>query len=273
MRARLRALTRRTVARACAVAARREPGLRILTYHRVNEDHARDRLSVRPEAFASQMEALAVSGRPVLRLTEALPALRGACPLPAGAVALTFDDGFQDNFTHALPVLERFGFAVTFFVVTAYVGSLDTLDRYRSCCGADRMLDWEQVRTMRAHGHDIGGHGRTHRELALLSEADARAEAEGCARDLESHTGDRPRLFCYPRGSERAGVRRIVGEAGFQAACTVHPGPNPPGTALLALRRTEISADDTLADFRLKLEGGFDAWHRVVQGLPAWRAR
>jgi len=261
------------VARGCAIAARREPGLRILTYHRVNADHPRDRLSVRPEAFASQMEALARSGRPVLRLADALPALQGARPLPAGAVAVTFDDGFRDNLTHALPVLERFGFAATFFVVTGYVGSLETLARYRRCCAADGMLDWEQVRALRAHGSDVGGHGRTHRELALLSEAEARAEAEGCARDLETHTGDRPRLFCYPRGSESAGVRRIVGEAGFEAACTVRPGPNPPGTPLLALSRTEVSADDTLTDFRLKLEGGFDAWHRVVQGLPAWGAR
>jgi peptidoglycan/xylan/chitin deacetylase (PgdA/CDA1 family) len=239
----------------------------------VNDAHPRDRLSVRPDAFAAQMETLALSGRPVLVLAGTLPALRGACPLPAGAIALTFDDGFQDNFTHALPVLERFGFRATFFVVTSYVGSSGTLERYRGCCAADRMLDWEQVCSMRARGQAIGGHGRTHRELALLSDADTHAEAEGCSRDIEARTGERPSLFCYPRGSESAAVRKIVGEAGFEAACTVHPGPNPPGIDLLALRRTEISADDTIAEFHLKLEGGFDAWHRVLQGLPGWRAR
>jgi peptidoglycan/xylan/chitin deacetylase (PgdA/CDA1 family) len=269
----LRARARRTAARSCQFVTRDEPGLRILTYHRVNGDHPRDRLSVSPDAFAAQMEVLALSGRPVLPLAEALPALRGSRPLPTAAVALTFDDGFEDNFTHALPVLERFGFRGTFFVVTGYVGSSDTLERYRGCCAADRLLDWGHVRAMAAGGQAIGGHGRTHRELALLSEADARAEAEGCRRDLETQTGERSRLFCYPRGSENAGVRRIVGEAGFEAACTVYPGPNPPGTDLLALRRTEVSADDTIADFRLKLEGAFDAWHRVVQGLPGWLTR
>jgi len=273
MRSRFHALARRTAARSCQLVGHGEPGLRVLTYHRVNDGHPRDRLSVHPDAFAAQMEVIAGSGRPVLPLAGAVPALRGTCPLPADAIALTFDDGFQDNFTHALPVLERFGFPATFFVVTAVVGSDGTLDRYRGCCEADRMLDWEQVRAMRARGHAIGGHGRTHREMAMLPEADARAEAQGCAGDIEAETGDRPSLFCYPRGSESAGVRRIVGEAGFEAACSVRPGANAPGAELLALRRTEVSADDTIEDFRSKIEGGFDAWHHVVQELTRWGAR
>jgi peptidoglycan/xylan/chitin deacetylase (PgdA/CDA1 family) len=271
MRSRFHAFARRTVARSCRLVGHDEPGLRVLTYHRVNDSHPRDRLSVRPDAFGAQMEALAHSGRPVLSLVEAVRALRGVGRLPADAIALTFDDGFQDNFTHALPVLERFGFPATFFVVTAAVGSDGTLERYRDCCEGDRILDWDQVRALQARGHSIGGHGRTHREMAMLSEADARAEAHGCADDIAAETAERPRLFCYPRGSESVGVRRIVGEAGFEAACTVRPGANPPGTDLLALRRTEVSADDTIEDFRLKLDGGFDAWHHVVQGLTSPR--
>jgi len=273
VRSGLRAFARRTVVRACELGAREARGLRVLTYHRVNDAHPHDRLSVHPDAFAAQMEALALDGRPVLPLAEALPALRGSSPLPAGAVAITFDDGFEDNFTHALPVLDLFGFPATFFVVTDYVGSPQTLDRYRGCCSADRILDWDQVRAMRDGGHAVGGHGRTHREMGDLPEDGARAEAEGCAQRIQAETGVRPRLFCYPRGSHSAGVRRIVGEARFEAACTVQPGSNAPGTDLMALRRTEVSAEDTLADFRVKLAGGFDAWHRLVQSLPAWRAR
>ena len=127
------------------------------------------------------------------------------------------------------------------------------------------MLGWDEVREMRAHGHAIGGHGRTHRELATLHPGAVRDEAAGCARDIEERVGERPRHFCYPRGSESAAVRRIVGEAGFETACTVRPGPNPPGTEPLALRRTEVSGSDSLEDFELKLAGGFDAWHRLVQ--------
>jgi len=261
----LRAALRRAVARATAFGAGPLPGLRVLTYHRVNDGHSRDRLSIPTRAFAAQMQALAGSGRPVVSLADALPAVRGDAALPAGAVALTFDDGFGDNRTEALPVLDRFGFPATFFVVTGAIGSSVTLERYRRCCGVDRMLEWDEVCELHARGHTIGGHGRTHRELATLTSDEVRDEAEGCARDIEERVGERPRLFCYPRGSENAAVRRIVGEAGFEAACTVRPGPNPPGTERLALRRTEISGGDTLEDFGFKLAGGFDAWHALVQ--------
>jgi peptidoglycan/xylan/chitin deacetylase (PgdA/CDA1 family) len=265
VRSRVRAALRRTLARVASLGRKPEEGLRVLTYHRVNDVHPLDRLTVTPHAFGQQMERLFRSGQPVVALDRVLDALRGAAALPPGAVALTFDDGFGDNRTEALPVLERFGFPATFFVVTGLMGGRATLDRYRGCCEADRMLRWDEVRDLRARGHAIGGHGRTHRELATLSLEDARGEAAGCALDIEEQVGERPRLFCYPRGSESVAVRRVVGEAGYEAACTVRPGPNPRGTEPLALRRTEVSGSDTLEDFDLKLAGGFDAWHALVQ--------
>jgi peptidoglycan/xylan/chitin deacetylase (PgdA/CDA1 family) len=265
----LRPALRRFVARAFSLFTGRQPGLRILTYHRVNDRHPHDRLTVHPDAFAAQMEALRRSLRPVVPLGQSLPALRGAAPLPAGALALTFDDGYEDNLAHALPILDRYSFPATFFVVSGLMGTGDTLDRYRGCCNADRMLDWSQVQELRAHGHTVGGHGRTHRELAGLPATEVRAEAEECAREIERGAGKRPTLFCYPRGSENVAVRRIVGEAGYEAACTVRPGANAPGIDLHSLRRTEVSGDDTLEDFRFKLDGGFDAWHRAAQRFRA----
>ncbi len=269
MRSRLQARARRAVARALSALLPASParGLRILTYHRVNDRHPGDRLSVHPTAFREQMEEILSRGRPVLSLAEALPFVRGREPGPPGALALTFDDGYEDNLRVALPILERLGLKATVFVATGFLGTPRTIERYRECRGDDRMLDWAQLGEMRARGHEIGGHGRHHRELASLPAAEAEAEVEGCALDIAKHTGQRPRLFCYPRGSESPAVREIVAARGFEAACTVYPGCNPPGTPLLALRRTEVSGDDDLADFSLKLRGGFDAWHRLVQRL------
>jgi peptidoglycan/xylan/chitin deacetylase (PgdA/CDA1 family) len=261
---------RRAVAALARFAERSsgEPVLRILTYHRVNDSHPRDRLTVHPRDFAAQMEELRAT-RTVTTLDDALDALRGQRPLPARAVAITFDDGYRDNFTFAVPILERFGFPATFFIATGYIGTPSTLERYHNCCDQDGTLDWEQVGEMRARGHAIGGHGRNHLELARLPEGEAQAEIDGSQRDIEARLGARASLFCYPRGSENEDVRRLVARAGFQAACTVRPGGNPADTDLLALRRTEVSGDDDLTDFRLKLDGGFDAWHRVVQRARA----
>jgi peptidoglycan/xylan/chitin deacetylase (PgdA/CDA1 family) len=79
--------------------------------------------------------------------------------------------------------------------------------------------------------------------------------------------GEAPTLFCYPRGSENPMVRRVVAEAGFRAAVTVYPGPNDVGSDPLLLRRTEVSGDDDREDFRLKIEGTFDTWHRFWQRM------
>ncbi|HVQ28082.1 MAG TPA: polysaccharide deacetylase family protein [Vicinamibacteria bacterium] len=261
-----RARLRRAVVRVAAQLGRDEnDGLRILTYHRVNDHHPKDRLTVRPDAFRSQMEILRSSGRPVLSLGQAVRALRGEAPLPEEAVVVTFDDGYADNYEVALPILDRLGLSATFFLATGFMDGPRTLERYLGCCDRDGMLAWDQVREMKARGHELGGHGRAHLELAPLEHDRALEEIEGCAADLVAQIGERPRLFCYPRGSESGRVRELVAERGFEAACTVYPGANGPGTPLLGLKRTEVSGADDLEDFRLKLRGDFDSWHAFVQ--------
>ncbi len=263
----LRRAAKRTLARLAGLAARRagDPALRILTYHRVNASHPGDRLSVPPETFARQMEALARSGRPVVGLERAVAALRGEVELPRGAVVITFDDGFRDNHDHALPVLRSFGLPASFFVPSALVESGRTLERYERCCAEDELMTWNEVRAVAAAGHDIGGHGRTHKELACLDAATLHDETHGCHREIAERLSLAPRFFCYPRGSESPSVRRAVAEAGFEAALTVAPGANSRGVDLFGLSRTEVAADDTLADFSRKLEGGFDGWHRLLR--------
>jgi peptidoglycan/xylan/chitin deacetylase (PgdA/CDA1 family) len=239
-------------------------------YHRVNGDHPGDRLTVHPLAFEAQMEALAASGRPVVALDDSLSALRGEVPLPAGAVALTFDDGFHDNLEFAAPVLDRLKLPATFFVVTGHVGTDRCIERYRGCCENDRVLDWAGVRELRARGHHIGGHSRSHRELGGLPLDEAADEVAGCRSDIEEQTGAAPRLFCYPRGSEGHDVRRVVARAGFEGATTVSPGPNPAGTDPFGLKRTEVAGQDSIDDFVRKLAGFYDGWHRMVQIVQGW---
>jgi glycosyltransferase involved in cell wall biosynthesis/peptidoglycan/xylan/chitin deacetylase (PgdA/CDA1 family) len=254
-----------TAARAASLlhAPPHEPALRILAYHRVNDRHPGDRQSVHPLTFHDQLDALARSSRPVLPLAEAVTRLRGRGPaLPRGAVSLTFDGGHADSLQIAGPILARFGFSATVFVATGRMGTRAATDRYEGCCRHDRALEWEDVLELTDRGHEVGGHGRTYVVLPTLEPAALRDEVRGCHEDLGRHLGVAPRLFSYPRGRQNSDVRRAVGEAGFEAAVTACPGPNEPQTDPFLLCRTEISADDDLPAFTLKLAGAFDPWRR-----------
>jgi len=272
MRAAPVAAARRLVARACALLSPPRAGLRLLTYHRVNDAHPRDRLTVTKAAFREQLQELRTSRIPVLGFDAALGLLDEPTPDSAGAVVLTFDDGYLDNFEEAAPLLSGAGYPAAFFVATGFLGTDRVLPRYAACCAADRMMSWNQVRALREAGHAVGGHGRHHLELATLSEEAAREEIEGSLLDLEGALAEKPRHFCYPRGSEAPWVRRLVAQCGFVSACTVAPGANPKGQDRFGLLRTEVSGDDGLLDFRAKLEGAFDAWHHVVQALRRRRS-
>jgi glycosyltransferase involved in cell wall biosynthesis/peptidoglycan/xylan/chitin deacetylase (PgdA/CDA1 family) len=270
---------RRAIRRAAAVvtpAPKPPPGpaLRVLAYHRVNDRHPGDRLSVHPLEFRRQMEHLAECGRPVLPLQEAVLRLKGeGPPLPPGALCLTFDDGYRDNLESAAPVLERLGFPATVFLVTGRIGARHTIDRYQGCCEHDTALTWDEAADLRRRGHALGGHGRSHRELGALEVAAAREEIFGCRDDLRAALGEAPTEFCYPRGSETSAVREAVAEAGFDVAVTVYPGANGRDADPLRLHRTEVSGHDALADFRWKLDGVFDGWHRLQQRVRPRGAR
>lgn len=236
---------------------------RILTWHRVADHRPGDRLCVRRAAFAAQLDHLAAAGRPVLPLAEA--AARTAWP--AGAVCLTFDDGWADNLEAALPELERAGMHATVFL------AVDALDRPGPMQGApggderDRALSWAEVETLAASERiSIGSHTLTHPDLTGLDDAGLVRELVESRLRLEARLGRPVTHLAYPRGRHDARVVRVAREAGYDLAVTVRPGANGADTPRLELRRTEVSGDDGPEDFARKLEGAFDWIHAIRQG-------
>lgn len=260
----------RTVAGEIASLARRclptRPGTaRILYYHRI-EDEAH-RSCVRPAAFAAQMSLLRSEGYHVLPLRQIRRHLDQHAPFPERSVVVTLDDGFADNFRNALPVLLREGIPATVFLTAGYIGEAE-LPVLRDRRGITP-LTWEEVRAMAEAGVELGAHTLTHASLPALDDESLRREVQGSRDRIEAETGLRPSSFCYPRGHFDERVKRAVRAAGFELACTTLPGCVTPDTHPFSLRRTFIAFDDTLRDFRRKLEGAFDLLHTARQ---RWRA-
>jgi peptidoglycan/xylan/chitin deacetylase (PgdA/CDA1 family) len=234
---------------------------RVIYYHRIDaEEH---RSCVAPRMFAEQMALLRAEGFRVVPLREFAVNLAEKRPFAPRTVAVTFDDGFADNYTAAFPVLQRERIPATIFLTAGYIGT-DRLPVLRDHV-PPRPLDWPQVIEMARHGVDFGAHTVTHRSLTEISVDEMRHEIAESRAIIEQRSGVRAATFCYPRGRFDAAVKQVVRDAGYQLACTTMPGVVTPDTHPFSLRRTFIARDDSLRDFVKKLDGAFDSLHGALQ--------
>lgn len=186
----------------------------ILTYHSI--DDSGSPISVSQAAFASHVAWLSSGHVRVLPLHDLL---RGP-DSGDNAVALTFDDAFENFGTNAWPLLRDRALPVTVFVVTQQVGRTNAWGG-RTADGIPTLplLDWASLDRLRAEGVDLGGHTRTHPRLSTLGAGHTADEVAGCAHDLQARFGAPPRAFAYPYGEAPAVARRVVRET-FECGCT-----------------------------------------------------
>lgn len=141
-------------------------------------------------------------------------------PADRHAVAITFDDGFQNFADVAWPLFKHHDMPLTLFVATGRVGTDNRWD------GKDSrgiptlpLADWDALRKMVDKGLTLGSHSRTHPHLESLDDARLAEETRGSADDLERETGVRPQAFCYPYGTFDARAVELVRKT-YAVACT-----------------------------------------------------
>lgn len=159
-------------------------------------------------------------------------------------LAITFDDGYQDNFVNARPVLEELSLPATFFVVSRWIGT-DTWPWWDREQGVRHpWMTWKQVRLLNERGFDIGAHTRTHADLGRIDGIEAREEIFGARREIERHIDRRVDLFAYPYGratNMSESNRALVKAAGFRCCCSCHGGLTPHGADPFHLQRIAVS--------------------------------
>ena len=226
--------------RAPTVMLRR--GALVVAFHRVMPD-AGDDLTVTTAQFD---EWCAVFGRAFspVTLDELVMRLRRGYSV-AGLLAITFDDGYADNYLHAAPILAAHALPATFFVVTRWIGTQTVAWWDRSARVPHPWMTWDQVRALRTRGFDIGAHTQFHSDLGAVTSVEARREVVGSHMDLERALGEPAGAFAYPYGRPANitdDVRQLVREAGFTCCCSAFGGVNGPGTDPFALVRVPINA-------------------------------
>ncbi len=219
----------------------------ILMYHSISD--RQDLFSaVSPEAFRKQMAYLAGKKCPVIPLAELVRRLRAHEPL-GGSVALTFDDGYRDNYTTVFPLLKQYDFPATIFVTTDLIG------KDGGYCTA------EELREMHDSGLiSIEPHTLSHPKLARLSRIEAAHEVRKSRRVLQDMLGTLPTLFAYPYGSFSEETVELVCETGFMGAVTVKEGTVGPDTDVFRLPRNSVDSSTVFSQFRGKVSRAID-WY------------
>lgn len=172
----------------------------VLCYHSVHPTNAF--ASATPRQFDEQMRWLK-EHCDVISLREALDRVAGRRDTPSKpSVAITFDDGYDDNFIHALPVLMQNGIEASFYVTTGFLDrDPDVMDRMRRMRGMPvSAMTWNQLAEIHHAGMGVGSHTITHPNLAELDPGAVRVELRDSKRVLEDHLGEEIDSVAYPFG-------------------------------------------------------------------------
>lgn len=227
--------------------------LPILMYHSVHPNGSPEtaRYRVTPEAFEEQLRYLHEAGFYSVKLEDWHTAMASKSPLPGRAVSLTFDDGYLDFLAYAWPLLKRYGFSATVFLVAAEIGRSNCWDSFY---GKEvPLLGWQELHQLQDQGVEFGSHSVSHLPLTALSVEEVVREGTRSRVLLERKLGVPIKFFAYPYGDVDQVVQHLIGACGYVFGLSCRPGLSSFQDSLLALPRIEVTGSDRLQEFIAKL--------------------
>lgn len=241
----------------------------ILTYHSISENlfgkvHPYHQINTPASIFAAQMKWLRQAGYRTISLSELMNAFETSQNL-SKTVVLTFDDGYQDFYTEAFPLLKQCGFTATVFLATDRIR--DTSVRVE---GAD-YLTWGEVRELHAEGITFGSHSVTHADLRSLGPEQIDYELGYSKESIEQRIGAPVEFFSYPftLPEEDGDFIRYLADTlenlGYANGVSSTIGRAKPRDTRFFLPRLSVNSWDDAELLRAKLEGGYDWLH-----WPQW---
>lgn len=231
----------------------------ILMYHQIEvappKGAAFRSLYVSPQSFARQMSFLSLLGYRGLSMSALMPYLAGE--QTGKVVGITFDDGYLNNLTNALPVLNRHGFSSTCYAVSQQLGKSNEWDREIGIAQTS-LMNAAQLRQWRAGGQDVGAHTRHHVRLTGADASTSMEEIFLCKSELETMTGSPVQHFCYPYGDYTDDHAAMARTAGFETATTTQRSRCQGGENMMQLPRVPVVRSTSLPSLWLKLATNYE---------------
>lgn len=219
-------------------------GFPILEYHQVTDaplDPAFEVYNVPPDVFAAQLDWLQAEGYTTITLQDFMRVVHGKGTLPAKPIVLTFDDGYADNYSTMLPILEARGMTAVVYVITNEVGK-------------PGYLTVEQLKDMQRRGLEIGSHTSDHLPLTSQDDVTQRRQISQSKTFLEWSGLQTIYSLSYPNGAFNPEVEQILREENYLTAVTGEAGLNTLATNPYELYRIHIRKPRFgLTEFKLRL--------------------
>ncbi len=246
----------------------------VLSYHRVLPEYIEKdapMYSVLPEQFAEQMQYLSSNGFVSLSLDEYEQVVKGEKDVPERSIVITFDDGYADFYSQALPIAKQYGIKLNVFVCTGLVEG-STAEIYPDIPAHARAhreaypefwraLNWDEVRKLKADGVGIGFHGHSHRKLAQMTIEEIALEFEKGLNLYRQETNSEMRHFAFPHGTyDSYDTQRVslISSLGMQLQFSTRLSRTPVDAKEPLISRLVIHQEDDLETYKLKLFGAYE---------------
>ena len=221
----------------------------VLNYHQIN-DKDKNALTVTVKDFEDQMQYLSENGFTTITPKEMTEAFKNNEKLPQKSVIIAFDDGYQDNYDNAYPILKKYGFSATVFVITGFVGK-------------SGYLTWDEIREMQEGGVTFASHTVSHKSMTDLTDNELKKELVDSKAKLEEELKSHVEFMAYPTGTYNLHIAQIVKDAGYKAAFTIKYGNVDKASNIYALERVPIfHTEETNKDFieRIRYQPIFESF-------------
>lgn len=200
-------------------------------------------LTLSDSEFEAQMKYLSKSGYTAISPDQLADYLQYGKELPPNPILITFDDGYEDNYRVAYPILQKYHFTATIFLITDFV---DKNAKY---------VTWQQVREMRDSGFSFQSHTINHILLPNASDEDIYFQLIKSREVLEEQLGPKIEYLAYPGGKYDQRVIHLARKAGYRAAFTINFGRDRMHCELFTLNRIPVfEVPHTFFRFWLRLQ-------------------
>ena len=223
----------------------------VLAYHKIEPHPTSGTPSLTPSEFRRQCTRIKEYGYRTPALEEYIASIKNGALFLKKAVLLTFDDGTDDFYKWAFPILKEMGLGAVVFLITGNVGTKG-------------YLSWEQCNEMARYGVYFGSHTHNHAYLPSLNEDQKEKELTLSRDKLREYIKPSVLTVSYPAGGFDNGAKALAKKTGYEIAFTTNRAERRAVMDRYALRRIKMSAGSSRMVIMLaKLSGFYDSFRKL----------